>query len=894
MGQELLMESVILIRTKLHRPRGVSDLVERPRLLEQLNWNLDRTLTLIAAPAGYGKSTLAAQWLESCECPGAWLSLDERDSDLGVFLNYFIAAIQSIFPDAGNEILTLLQAPERPPLSVLTRALINDLDRIDQPFILALDDYHLIHDIAVHELLNELLRHAPRALHLMIISRLDPPINFRKLRARGQMTEIRTEDLRFTPAEIRQFFQKTWGQPFDDALVARFQETTEGWATGLRLYSLASSNPEDFDAIADQFASKRLVADYLFHEVFVSLPEDVRTYLLKTSIFDRFSVSLCDCMKEIPPASASMNGRDFIARLEQADAFMIPLDDQREWFRYHHLFRDVLKRQLTREVDAETIARLHRCASDWFAKNDLIGEAIQHALAADAPNLAAELIEQHKDEALNKAQWPVLARWLSSLPEEIIQQRVGLLMARLWISHIHYDIRAVELSLGQLDALLGDAEPDSATAGERAFFQGAQTFWRGEIEQSVERFEAAMTLIPSENKFALGAVDVYLATAYQMTGQIKKSVTIYRALLEAEKKDNSRRGKLLGALIFVFLLSGDTANAYKVIRRMKSMAEGMDDPFFIGWAHYLLGNIHFGWNELEVALPHFVQVIENRFFLNPNIVIDSYIGLAISYQALGQGKQTDAVMEQLFEYVAPLPPIAALTARSARTRLALQRGEQQGIQLLRTIDFASDRGTMSLHLEYPRITHARLLMASGTETSLAESILLLQEHLQSVRSTHNIRQLVIILPLLAVAYHQSGHQQKAIKTLKESVRLAEPGGWIRPFLEFGPEMAALLNAVRWKSNRRDFIDQIRRALPPARDGRTFQRERLPEPLTDREREVLALLARRYQIKEIAAELVIAPATVSRHTSNIYQKLGVNKRRDAVEKALMLGIIQPPR
>ena len=889
------MESVIIVRTKLHRPRGVGDLVERPRLLEQLNRNLDRTLTLIAAPAGYGKSTLAAQWLESCDRPSAWLSLDERDSDLGVFLNYFVAAVQSVFPDAGNEILLLLQAPERPPLSVLIRALINDLDRIEQPFILALDDYHLIHDVAVHELLNELLRHAPRALHLTIISRLDPPLNFRKLRARGQMTEIRTEDLRFTSAEIRQFFQKIWGQPFDDARVARFQETTEGWATGLRLYSLASSNPEDLDAIADQFASKRLVADYLLHEVFASLPEDVRIYLLKTSIFERFSVSLCDCLKEIPPTSASMNGRDFIARLQQADAFVIPLDDQREWFRYHHLFRDVLRRQLALDFDAEAIAQLHRCASDWFVRHNLVEEAIQHALAAGDVTRAAELIEQRRDEELNEARWPVLAHWLSLLPDDIIHQRAELLIARLWIAHIHHDVRTVELLLAQLDVLMAETEPDAGTAGEGAFFKGTRAFWQGEIEQSVGQFETAMTLIPPEKKFALGAVDMHLTVSYQMTGQLKKAVDTCKTLLAAERQDNSRRGKLMGGLIFIYLLSGDTTSAYQMTRRLQNMAENMGDPFLIGWAFYLLGLIHFGWNDLEAAISSFTRAVENRFFLNPTVAVDGYIGLALSAQALGRKEQADEVMAQLFEYITPLSPITSILARSGRARLRLWRGEHKGIhQLLRTINFAQDRGPMSLHLEQPRITHARLLVARNSEASLAESVLLLQDHLRSARSTHNIRQQIILLPLLAVAYHKSGHRQKAVQTLKEGVRIAEPGGWVRPFLEFGPDMAELFSSIRWENDFRDFIDQIRTALPePARRGQFFPRQRLPEPLTDREREVLGLQARRYQTKEIAAALGISPATVSRHASNIYQKLGVNKRQDAVEKAILLGIIPPP-
>ena len=886
------METTTLIRTKLNRPRVVSDLVERPRLVGVMNKGLERELTLVSAPAGYGKSTLVTQWLETCERSSAWLSLDRSDSDLVVYLNYFIAAVQTLFPDVGKEVLALLQSPNLPSLQALTATLINDLDPIEQPFILALDDYHLIHDMAVHNLMDELLRYAPRTLHLVLISRLNPPLNLHQLRARGQMVEIRAEDLRFTADETRTFAQKVWQAPLDRDDAIRLKEKTEGWATGLRLCVLSMKGPDGFDALADRLPGRGLATEYLFHEVFVSQPKVIQECLLKTSILDRFSASLSEHLRDDGTESESISGQAFIDWLQQADIFVIALDIERQWFRYHHLFQDLLKRQLGQVYDAESIARLHDRASEWFAQNGLIEEAIQHALAADDLTRAAELIEQHKDEILNADQWPILERWLSYLPEKIIQQRVGLIVARLWIAHIHYDIRTIGALLGKLDVLLEGGALDPATAGERALFRGTYAFWREEIEQSIERLERALTLIPSENKFAYGAVDIYLAIAYQMTGQFEKSVTTYQALLDDEREGNSRKGKLMGSLIFVYLLSGDAARAYEFVRRLKSVAERMDDPFFVGWAAYLSGNIHFGWNDLEAAVRDFMQTVDNRFFLNPNTAVDGYIGLALSYQALGQKEQADAVMDQLSDYVSALPSFSALMAHSARARLALWQGDRARVaHLLRTIDFSPDSGTLSFLIEYPRITHARLLIARGTEASLEESIGLLQKHLQFARDIHNIRQQIVILPLLAVAYLKRGWRQQAIRSLKEAVTLTEPGGWIRPFLEFELEMAELFSTIKWGNDVRDFIDQVRAALPsPSSGSLARNRSQLPEPLTDREIEVLTLLARRYQAKEIAAELFISPATVRRHVSNIYQKLGVNRRQEAVEKAVVLGII----
>jgi LuxR family maltose regulon positive regulatory protein len=861
--------------------------------MEKLDRGLDRTLILVAAPAGYGKSTLAAEWLETCARPSAWLSLDEGDSDLMVFLNYFIAAVQSVLPEACQEISALLHAPDRPSQFALASTLINDLDRIGQPFIVALDDYHLIHDMAVHNLMDDLLHHAPRTLHLVLISRINPPLNLRRLRARGQLTEIRVEDLRFTTDEIGAFMQKTWGASFDEAEIARLQEKTEGWAAGLRLCFLSLKGPDELVTLADRFPGKGLVTDYLFHEVFINQPEAMQEYLLSTSILDRFSASLCEYLHGAGAESGSMSGQAFIDWLTQADIFVISLDDEREWFRYHHLFQEVLRRQLAKTYDDEGIARLHDRASDWFARNGMIDEAIHHGLAAGDVVQAAELIEQNMDEILNTDRWPILERWLAYLSDEIIQQRPKLLLARLWIMHFQYNISAIPLQLKQMDAVLGEEPVDSAMAGEREFFRGEPRFWRGEIEQSIHHFEQALALLPPENKLARGAAEIFLMTAYQVIGQTERAVAKGQALLKGESEDDAYKGRLLGALIFVHLLSGRSAEAHRVADRLMAMAKRMNAPFFIGWAAYLLGYIHFGWNDLETAITHFTLAADNRFFLNQNLSIDNYIGLALSYQAIGQRERVDEIIGQLLECVqTPQNPVSALLLRSTQARLAILQGDMEKmIHWLRTVDFSVDLGMMFVTIESPRITHGRLLTAWGTNASLQKAVAILQDRLQWTRSTHNVRQQMEILPILAVAYQRQGRPRKATHTLEQALTLAEPDGWIRPFLEFGPDMGELLNGIDGACSVRDFRDQIVAALSTSQAGSLFQiQAQLPEPLTNRELEVLALLAQRRSNKEIAAALVISPTTVKRHASNIYQKLQVNGRRQAATKAISLGLI----
>ena len=892
------MDSLTLIHTKLCKPRVASDLVERPRLMEKLNRNLDRTLTLVAAPAGYGKSTLVARWLEGCTRPNAWLSLDKGDSDLDVFLRYFIAAVQTIFPDVGKGTLTLLQAPEHPPLRVIAATLINALDRIEEPFLLALDDYHLIHDLAVHDLMNELLRYAPRSLHLVMISRLNPPFDLYQLRAHGQMVEIRVEDLRFTPEETRAFARKAWQVPLDEADAVRLQEKTEGWATGLRLCFLSMNGPDDFDALAKRLPGRGLVTEYLFHEVFTRQPEAVQEYMLKTSILDRFSAPLCEHLLDASGRAKSMSGETFIRWLQQADIFIIALDDEQKWFRYHHLFQALLERQLAQTYGDEGIAHLHRRASEWFARRGLAEEAIQHALAAGDAVMAGEIIARHRVEMLNADQREALERWLSYLPSEVISQSPELLLAQLGVLEFRYDFEAFPPLLQQLDALLQTEVVDPMIEGQAAFFQGVPLLWQGQNERAAAYFQHALALLPPEHEQARGETTLYLATAKQMSGQGEELLRTFQAQLRKECKDGAFKGRLLGALIFIHFLSGQLKSTFHYAGQLLEMVQRVEDAYLQGWAHFVLGQIHFDWQMLDAAISHFSQAVEYRYFLDHDPRVESFVGLAFSYQASGKEEEADAVMKQLTTFLQEYPnPRSTLIARSAGVRLAILRGDiDRARYLQRLIDFSSDQGTMLFWLELPRITQCRLLIAAGTPADLKEAERLLTEHLRFARQTHNAYQEVGILALLALAYQRQRQLNKALSLLSEAVSLAESGEMVRPFVEGGEEMARMLRALlkQPENTPRNFIRRLLNAFPQPRLELSRSKpviHPLVEPLTNRELEILTLLARRYTNKEIATELVISVATVKRHASNIYGKLQVNGRRAAVEKALSLGLIR---
>jgi len=889
-----LDSSYPLISTKLHRPRVVSDLVERPRLVEKLNRGQNRKLALVVAPAGYGKSTLVAEWLETHERPWTWLSLDENDSNLTVVLNYLIAAVHNIFPKPNWETSTLLQSSESPQTPVLIRTFINELDRIEHPFTLILDDYHLIREAEVHTLMGELLRHPPRALHLVLISRLNPPLNLMQLRASGQMVEIRAQDLSFTTRETADFLQKAAGTPVDEETAGLLQKKTEGWVTGLRLSLLSLRRPEDIDKLPGSLPGERLTTEYLFQEVLENQSPEIRESLLKTSIFNRFCAPLYDAViKDDSDGRQVLSGDGFIDWLTRANLFSISLDNQHLWHRYHHLFRHLLQRQLEQRFDSESIALLHHSASDWFAQNGFIEEAIHHALAADNPGLAGDIIAQHKDKLLDADHHNILERWLSYLPNEVINQRPGLLLIQLWLHEFHYDFEPIPPLLQQLDDLLEAKTVDLATLGQREFFQGVPLFWQGQAQPSMEHFERSLALTPPENESVRASVTLYLAVAKQMAGLGEETARTYQMWLNQERKDSVLKGRLLGALVFVHYLSGQLAPVSYYANQLLELGQRLDNAFILGWSHFVLGHIHFDWQMLDVAASHFSQAIRYKHFLDRIPRVESYFGLALSYQGLGRGEEADQIMQQFMIDTEEYPnPGSALFARSAQMRLAILRNDMEKVRYLQhVIDFSSDRGTMLFWLELPRITECRFFIAQGTPSSLKKAVRLLTEHLQFARSTHNVLQQIVILPLLAAAYEKLNQRQKAIQTLSDAVTLAEPGGLIHPFLEPAPEMIRLFGRLKQRGETREFISQIINALPtPPSDGSRTGQTQLLDPLTDREMDVLSLLAQRYSNKEIATRLYITPATVKRHTVNIYQKLEVNGRRQAVERAMALGIL----
>jgi LuxR family maltose regulon positive regulatory protein len=918
-------ETLPLIRTKLYRPRITGDLVPRPRLVERLEKRRGRALTLVVAPAGYGKTTLVTSWLATCDCPSAWLSLDEDDNDLALFLSYFSAAIQTLFPDAVRETSALLGAATLPPIDVLARSLVNELDQIEQSFILVLDDYHSVQSMDVHHLLTELFRYPPRALHLVLASRSDPPLPLTTLRARGQATEIRTQELRFTEAETATFLQLL-GMPADDRTVRALSERVEGWATGMRLAVLSSRHRGSEDlAPAQVERGISYVTEYLLTEVLESQPPAIQDYLLRTSVLERFCAPLCEaaCLGFTQVASSreaetakeaaecELSGQAYLDWLEASDLFVVPLDDKHEWYRYHHLFQQLLRNQLQRRCEPEKIAAIHARASAWYAQNDLIDEALNHALSAGDDIGAAQLVERNSRVRLNEDQWHVLEKWMAKLPDAIIQQRPQLLLAKAWVSYYHFALGAIPPLLEAVETMLDDDATSQPSWGEVDFFWGHHWYWQGQSRRSLDLLSRALERIPEAHHAARGEAELWWGLASHYSGQRTEAVQKLNSILYREQPPPPvRQIKLMGALVFTHMLSGELAEVAQATPQIREVAIRSQNAYTIAWVSYLQAYVAYFRNELGQAAHHFARAVEGRYVLYTRAAIDSLAGLTLTYQAMQQPDRADETMNLLLEYARQTSdPTSVAIAHSCRARLSLLQGDLvSAVRWLQTTDLPADAGVMFYWLEIPHVTKCRVLIAEGSATSLQEAEGHLHTYQQVKEARHNTRQLIDILLLQAVAYQKQDQTEKALASLERAVTLAHPGGWIRPFVELGSPMAGLLEELRQQGVVPESISQILAAFQTTDDADAHIRRlttkasldpssvvggpssALIEPLTNRELEVLELMAQRLTNKEIAAQLVISVGTVKQHAYNINQKLNVRGRRQAVAKATSLGIL----
>jgi LuxR family maltose regulon positive regulatory protein len=725
------------------------------------------------------------------------------------------------------------------------------------------------------------------------------------------MLELRSGDLQFTPDEVRSFFRGSMGLEVDAQSLAVLEQRTEGWIVGLRLAALALRDAGELGALTKSLGrTGRHVMDYLVAEVLSRQPQAVQEFLLRSSILERFCVPLLDTMFDDDRAANGHafggGGRETLAWMERTNLFLVPLDDERVWYRYHHLFQEVLRHKLHVESSKELIASLHMRASDWFAAEGLIEEAVRHALAADDPQRAARLVEQHRHALLNREDWRTLLRELDMLPQALIQQRPGLLLARAWHQQWRWQYATMPPLLQTAEQLIS-GEAAATTEAERQIMRAEiDTLWsalwfaRGDGRRCLEFVQRARGRLPAALVYVRSVFLEYLTWGYQMTGQARAGIRLLEeALASDEARDDLFTARMLLGLAVIYYLAGDLCLQEQMAQRLLGLSPEKQLALSRPWAHLISGQACYQQNRLAEAEAHFSAVTEHRYLANAAASQACLLSLALTYQAQGRPEAATQVAKQSLEFALEIrQPVQMVEARAFQARLALLQGDlAAALRWTRGVT-VEELPARTLFPEVPRLTLARVLLAQGTGDSLQAASQILEEMLAIARDVHSEPHTIDLLALQALVCDAQGEGPKALDLLRQSLELAQPGGFLRVFVDLGPAMAPLLSRLAESEREPGYIRRILAAFAPAamhpraqRLDQTAQLE-IVEPLTTREQEVLELLARRLSDKEIAQALHISPYTVRKHTSNLYSKLQVAGRQQAVRQARALGLLPP--
>lgn len=906
-----------LIHTKLRLPFTRTELVPRPRLQEQIRQGLRGPLTLVTAPAGFGKTTLVASCISGFGLHLAWLSLDKEDNQVERFMGYLLAALQEAMPGIGSQTERLLATAAGAPPEDLLTSLINDLDQAVGGAILVLDDYQFISNPAVHELVAFVLEHCPAPLHVLIISRSDPPLPLARLRARGQTVELRTGDLRFSMPEATEFLNQVMGLDLDSGAVAALAGRTEGWIAGLQMAALSMRGGKDIAKFIAGFSgTNRYILDYLVEEVLASQPPEIQRFLLFTSPLERLTGSLCDSLLDeavLPGSEGESNraGRDshvILDNLERANLFLVPLDDDRLWYRYHHLFADLLRAQLQKSIDKQSLVRLHLHASEWYERHHLPLDAIHHASLAGDFERIERLIEDNYFELLNRGEAYLVRYWMGQLSKDLIHRRPWLCLyeafSRSWFGRPD----EATLLLNQAETLIQTESRESERRGMLGYHHyvlSRVTAMQGDTNRAIQYCLEARQNTPEENVALDIEMSITLGFEYFLEGNYARA----RETLEEMLRTCFAVGAVNNPVAAYCILARIEANEGKLQRSLAYYEKaaqllresGGDYPGVYGLVETGMAGLWYEWNELEVALNH----VQHGLDLLPSWgKIDD---TCLAYACLGQiqlaRRDLAGAADTLSRASQALEASCAFSeARRAveitRLKVWLAQDDWPSIERWRASfpDQVGEQAPPRYEDELIQIMAARLDLAQGKTCEAIRRLTPLQS---AADSAGRNGRLIEVLVLLALAQARKGMKPEAHASLERALSLAEPSGYLRAFLDEGSPMQTLLS--QWLARHalhplRPYASQVIAGFAahavettPAHQPTSIAGG-LIEPLTPRELEVLHLVAAGKANTEIAALLYVSPGTVKTHTASIYRKLAVANRTEAAARARQLGLL----
>jgi LuxR family transcriptional regulator, maltose regulon positive regulatory protein len=908
-----------LIRTKLRLPFIRADLVPRPRLQEKILRGLHGPLTLITAPAGFGKTTLLATVVAAVDLPVAWLSLDKNDNQAGRFLTYLVAALKEADIMIGSEAAQLLASQQALPETILT-SLINDLCTTGREIFLVLDDYQFISNQAVHEEVAFLLEHCPNTFHLVIATRSDPPLSLARLRARGQTVELRAADLSFTGPEAAQFLNDVMGLHLEPGSVAALEQRTEGWIAGLQMAAIAMQSHfsmrdhEDVAAFIEGFSgTNRYILDYLLEEVLASQPAEIQRFLLCTSILERLSGSLCDA---VTSASLSLQAGSILEYLERANLFLVPLDDERQWYRYHHLFADLLRTQLQASLGAQGVARLHLRAAEWYEQNGSIMEAIQHASMAPDDEMVERLIEENYMEMMNQGENSSIRFWMGKLSKEQVYRRPRLCLyeafSRSWFGQL--EEANLLLNIAEKRIRSGDSSPDTRSMlGYHAYVQSRVTAMQGDTRRAIELCLKAREITPPDNLGVQIEMGITLGYEYFLLGDFINASQVLHEMIRSCNTVGVTNNPVAGYAVLARLhvYQGRLHQAYDLYQKAAQLIHQTGGRFLsanslveVGIAALLCE-----WNDIEAALVRLKQGLDLLpLWGKADDTALAYTTLSRIHFAQGDRAAASEAVEKAGQLIQNYGVFSETRneVETAQVKLWLVQGGWSAI----------DRWVAALEVrvgsndpfrfedELPHITQARVFLAQDKPD---EAIRVLSGLEESARSGGRQGRLIEIMILQALAMQRMGDNAQADNALTKSLALAEPEGYLRIFLDEGQPMRMLLAQGLARLGAGPLRDYVIRLLSqfdaephlviaadekasPAGAPSAGSGLGLVEPLSPRELEVLHLLAQGRTNQEIARQLIVAPGTIKAHTASIYRKLDVANRTEAAARARQLGIL----
>lgn len=899
--------AVQIMRTKLHRPPVDNGFIRRRCLTELLDQNPQETLTVVSAPAGYGKSALISDWVTQQDCASAWVSLDETDGDITQFLGLIVAALRDAVEESFANTTILLDG-ELPPVPTIAQCLANDLDEIADPYLLVLDDYHHIEPASpVHDLITRLLDHPPKGLRLILLTRRDPPLRMHALRTSGLMTEIRRRDLRFTIPETTALLGATIGATLSDEALSHLDSELEGWTAGLRLLALVLKDEPKPDAFVKKLRGGfRYLTEYLFEEVIARQDSETVEWLLNTSIVDRFCPALCMalCADSKTGEMASIEGRQFVDRLHDGDLFTIRLDASGEWQRFHHLFMQLLRDDL-KQRHPDRIPKLHAIASRWFEKSGLYDEAITHALAAGDNERVGAMVKRIGPELVETEQCGHLEILLARLPTDLLESDPELLILDVWTHQFRLRMQAWEQGLERIAALLDTATlPRSELKELRACLDAMRSSYHylaSDLDQALVCSANALRSIPPRFMRLRTHATIVRGVSLQASGRIEEALSVVSSKLAEERHPTmSTQVLMLATTAVINWLSARITKMRDVSRQLERVGHDSRVVQHQRWVRQYRAIPLYHLNKLYEVVELLAEVVDKPVIQHSISVLDEASVYVLACLGLGRNDDAARIADRLLDLGWDVGADRLVDVGGAlRAEVALHQGRlehaehwAQGYEL-RPL-------TTTYEFYLPELTHARVYVERNTRNSRKKAAELLQRVVEFAEKNNYQPVLISALALKSLLLARSDDHARAMDTLADAIEKAEPGGGLRFFLDLGTPMGDLVELLYESNGESAYLERLcnefRQQLKNAKSYSTKPATRdqadakLLDNLTAREMEVLELLAQRMRDKEIANELYVSPETIKTHLKHVYQKLDVSNRRQAVSRASEIGLI----